>query len=115
MTESSVAQVLCTPELFEAILLEVDAQALLTVAQRVCRHWRKVIQESHQIQVALFFRATAQPHIPDQDPQKNPFIEKLRQGFFHQTWLTEGPTTRRNIVAYHPLRVEVFLRENASW
>lgn len=47
---------LATVEILELILLEVDAQTLLTSASLVCKYWNDVIQQSAQLQAALFFR-----------------------------------------------------------
>lgn len=43
------------PELFEAILLNLDMIELLLLAPRVCRRWHDVIGQSPAIQQALYF------------------------------------------------------------
>lgn len=60
---------LATVELLELILLGLDTQTLLTAARRVCKFWNGVVQESAQLQAALFFRPVARvvPAIPARD------------------------------------------------
>lgn len=61
---------LATVELLELILLGLDTQTLLTAARRVCKFWNDVVQESAQLQAALFFRPVAVvPGIPARDDQ----------------------------------------------
>lgn len=53
--------ILTTPELLEAILLDLDMRSLLTAAVRVCRQWRDLIQGSILLQRALFFECEETP------------------------------------------------------
>ncbi|KAJ5423597.1 hypothetical protein N7491_008813 [Penicillium cf. griseofulvum] len=43
-------------EILELILLETDTRTLLASAQRVCRKWHSLIQDSSDLQAALFFK-----------------------------------------------------------
>ncbi|KAK4956728.1 hypothetical protein LTR10_006256 [Elasticomyces elasticus] len=49
-------QVLLLPELLENILLRLHTRDLL-FAQKVCKTWKEVIEDSPDIQKALFFKA----------------------------------------------------------
>ncbi|RAL15382.1 uncharacterized protein BO97DRAFT_411517 [Aspergillus homomorphus CBS 101889] len=46
-------------ELLEAILLLTDPRTLLTSAQRVCHFWHDLIQDSLEIQRALYFKPSS--------------------------------------------------------
>jgi len=52
-------RVFSTTELLEAVLEGVPPDSLLH-AQRVCKRWRTVIQETKSLQRRLFLRADAQ-------------------------------------------------------
>lgn len=42
------------PEVLETILVHTDTHTLLTSAQRVCRYWYDLVQNSDDLQIALF-------------------------------------------------------------
>lgn len=62
---------LATVELLELILLEIDTQTLLTSATRVCKFWNDVIQQSAQLQSALFFRPSIPARYKDDNNNNN--------------------------------------------
>ncbi|KAK0638568.1 hypothetical protein B0T16DRAFT_227119 [Cercophora newfieldiana] len=75
----SLRKVLATPELVEAILLQVDRRLLLTSAQRVCTSWHDIIATSPSLQRYLFFLAspatkTASPSAPKTEFTPNPLL-----------------------------------------
>ncbi|GIZ49639.1 hypothetical protein CKM354_001266800 [Cercospora kikuchii] len=55
-TPSACARTFNVPELAEEILLHLPPDNLLCRVQRVCRQWRRVVEESELIQQYLFFR-----------------------------------------------------------
>lgn len=55
-TPSACARTFNVPELAEEILLHLPPENLLCRVQRVCRQWRRVVEESELIQQYLFFR-----------------------------------------------------------
>ncbi|KAK4166861.1 hypothetical protein QBC43DRAFT_312553 [Cladorrhinum sp. PSN259] len=78
-------------ELLEQILLELDMATLLTVAQRVHSHWRKVINTSSAIQQHLFFRPISVPTSSCPSPVQNPLLESHFWPFF-RTWAPKPRT-----------------------
>ncbi|OQN97509.1 hypothetical protein B0A48_16662 [Cryoendolithus antarcticus] len=54
--ESAMCRTLAISELLEHILLSVDHNQTLLLAQRVSKHWHKLIASSPSLQVELFFR-----------------------------------------------------------
>ncbi|KAI0390016.1 hypothetical protein F5Y17DRAFT_462194 [Xylariaceae sp. FL0594] len=67
---AAAARCLAVFELLEAILLEVDMVALLTVCQRVNRYWHDVIRASVYLQRKLFF----EPEIPSPSPSSSAVV-----------------------------------------
>ncbi|KAB8257628.1 hypothetical protein BDV32DRAFT_152216 [Aspergillus pseudonomiae] len=102
------AKVLSTFELLELILLQLDTQTLLT-AQRTCRTWHSIIQESVAIQKALFF-IPIQPSSASTKVQ-NPLLAKLFPGFFTSdtSFLASMDMLQR------PEKLEAYIRPEASW
>jgi hypothetical protein len=64
--------VIHTPELLEAILLELDMETLLVCAQRVCQLWNEVIGSSRGIQEYLYFQPRRTT--PWNDLELNPLV-----------------------------------------
>jgi hypothetical protein len=58
---SAVQAVLCTTEMLEAILLQLDMASLLVSALRVSRRWNSLITNSPSLQRALFFQPMQRP------------------------------------------------------
>ncbi|KAI9930910.1 hypothetical protein ASPWEDRAFT_167135 [Aspergillus wentii DTO 134E9] len=82
-------------EILEAILLHTDNVTLLTSAQRVCRHWHRLIQGSHALQCALFFKPTNKPYCLGQKRIQNPLIE---ENLWPQYFREELRTRPRGII-----------------
>lgn len=112
----SVSIVLTTVELLETIFLCLDMRCLLTLAPRVCRRWRDVIQGSVLLQRALFFKGEEEP-AASHTVTFNPLLVELFPPLFnfHSTPELRGfndlaiealPTGRRRVAFY---------RRNASW
>ncbi|KAK4227264.1 hypothetical protein QBC38DRAFT_478060 [Podospora fimiseda] len=74
-----------TIELLENILLQLDMRTLLTVAQRVHTHWRKVINTSPALQQHLFFRPINTPCGSVPRVIQNPLMASEFYPFF-RTW-----------------------------
>ncbi|KAL3445891.1 hypothetical protein BJX65DRAFT_309595 [Aspergillus insuetus] len=60
-------------ETLTCILLQVDNNTLLK-AQRVCRHWRDLIQASPALQVKLFFKPALECPLASKTPSLNPIF-----------------------------------------
>ncbi|CAI7647472.1 unnamed protein product [Penicillium pancosmium] len=61
-------------ELLETILLEVEDEKTLLLAQRVCRRWVNCIRQSSAIQQALFFQPAIAGLERCQKPRQNPLL-----------------------------------------
>lgn len=102
-------QVLVTVELLELILKEVDLQTTLTSANRVCRYWNAVIQDSPQLQTLLFFRPETRPRderLSRKEARMNPLLLRKFEGLLMST----SDTT---CLVDH--EVEKMQRPEASW
>ncbi|KXJ89052.1 hypothetical protein Micbo1qcDRAFT_165823 [Microdochium bolleyi] len=62
------------PEIFEAILLQLDQATLLTTVQRVCRAWHRFMASSTQVQRYLFFEPDPRT---TQQALQNPLLHQL--------------------------------------
>ncbi|KAK5124041.1 hypothetical protein LTR85_002238 [Meristemomyces frigidus] len=110
-----------TPELLEAILLQLPIRDVLLNAPLVCKHWQTTITDSPRLQQALFFkplngkplrfidRSHTKGRAEDVDDQyaytvhKNPFLHNLLR-------LLNGVAPRATRA-----RRERTLRLDASW
>jgi len=102
-----------TPELLEAILVQLPQQDLL-LAQRISRSFETAIKSSPKIQQALFFRAE-----PIKDPRKWFINPILRRHFLPFFVLSPAAQDLKSIelldwVAGDRTR-KAFLYKNASW
>ncbi|RLM00177.1 hypothetical protein CFD26_107692 [Aspergillus turcosus] len=96
------------PELLEEILLQVHLPTLLTSAQRVCRMWHRLIQDSSALQKALFFKPS-EKRVDSEERRINPFVQSnLWRGLFRKK------VNKRSRVHLRRKR-EVYLRREASW
>lgn len=106
-------------EILELILLATDTRTLLASAQRVCRKWHFLIQDSSDLQAALFFKPVNYT-LPRGTPGiRNPLLEECiwpwfcaRQAHEWKAPLVEGGA---KIPQIDPQSDEVFLRKGASW
>ncbi|KAG2025733.1 hypothetical protein GB937_002455 [Aspergillus fischeri] len=89
-------------ELYEEILLLVDLPTLLTSAQRACRMWHRVIQDSSALQRAFFFKAYEKRVEPDE--------RRINPSFSH----TSGVVHKRSRI-HLSRKWEVYPRREASW
>lgn len=101
-------RVFTTVELLELILLAVDVQTLLTSASRVCQQWNNVIQQSVQLQTALFFRPE-KPHGQGQHQQLHARVNPLLVPYFNH--LLRSPSDTGHSFPNQ----EILLRPEASW
>jgi hypothetical protein len=122
-SRSKESMALQTPELLEQILLHLPMLDLLH-CQRVCRHWKDVIDSSPVLQQALYFRpAPIREHnllgFHPQNRGTNVFNPLLQEVFIE--WFTASSCVygaSREYVAYIPMQrddPEVFSRPEASW
>ncbi|KAE8422264.1 hypothetical protein BDV36DRAFT_245462, partial [Aspergillus pseudocaelatus] len=115
----AVHRTLSTPEVLELILLQLDLRTLLTSAQRTCRAWRTLIQDSPALQRALFFM----PGTGDSSGRKvsNPLlVEAFPFVFDTSTNMTfpeyrDGECLSTCRMAKYPETQTAFLRREASW
>ncbi|KAJ5426327.1 ABC transporter atnG [Penicillium sp. CMV-2018d] len=82
MASSQPHKAFLITEILELILLETDTRTLLTSAQRVCRKWHFLIQDSSDLQAALFFKPTCRRSAgrPSQPTGRRPDADRLSQG-----------------------------------
>lgn len=120
-SRSKQSMALQTPELLEQILLHLPMLELLH-CQRVCRHWKDVIDSSPVLQQALYFRPAPIPESYDIDlgPRGvnvfNPLLEEVFIEWFTASGCRTG--SFRESVAYIPMQrdnPEIFCRPEASW
>lgn len=123
----AMAAVLETPELVEMILSELCMQDLLVNAQRTCKQWKSIIDESPKLQEALFFRPINSKRLvlrttlhnlrveraslgPDSDFKnlkspvyEHPLVTQRHRGHFLK--ITGGPDAswRRQLITQPPL------------
>ncbi|KAF7155439.1 hypothetical protein CNMCM5623_007510 [Aspergillus felis] len=107
--------VLSTPELLEYVLLYLDAQSLLTSAERVCRSWTRLIQTSPRLQQALFFK----PIPPEQCREKllNPLLARHFTGLLPASMDPSGvrDCNLRHAWSKQSDGRQKFFRREASW
>ncbi|ORY12097.1 hypothetical protein BCR34DRAFT_600852 [Clohesyomyces aquaticus] len=112
---SACEDVIGTPELAEAILLQMTARDLLQ-AQRISRYIKILIQSSPRLQQALFFRAAP--------ASKKWFVNPLLRESFLPWIVIPHPEVRslpshedleRLDWTFTPERKDAFLRPEASW
>ncbi|PVH69039.1 hypothetical protein DL98DRAFT_522394 [Cadophora sp. DSE1049] len=117
----AMTRVFATPELIEAILVQLPLRDLL-LAQVVSPGWSRTISSSPIIQQKLFFTPTSAKRGKGADPDFNPLLMELLPPFFLGS--SEDPSPW-NCQDFHELcsqpwvlddvrRVKV-LREDASW
>ncbi|PLB53484.1 hypothetical protein P170DRAFT_435112 [Aspergillus steynii IBT 23096] len=85
MPSTAAETALSTPELLEAILLELDMATLLVSAQRVDRYWFGLISASIRLQQALYFKP-----VPSYSKPPSAYITK------DDRWLKNGPWMKDN-------------------
>ena len=104
-------------EILEAILLQTDTCTLLTSAQRVCHQWRNLIQDSDDLQVALFFKPSKKKAEWGCRRMRNPLIEAKiwPQLFRKRLHLHTGIYSHEQFPWIDPNKEEAYLRNNASW
>ncbi|PKX95669.1 uncharacterized protein P174DRAFT_430018 [Aspergillus novofumigatus IBT 16806] len=108
MRSSAYHRIFGIPELYEEILLLVDLPTLLTSAQRVCRMWHRVIQDSGALQRALFFKAS-EKRVEPEEKRINPFVQSdLWRGLFRRE------VYKRSRV-HMSRKWEAYLRREANW
>ncbi|RAK81262.1 uncharacterized protein BO72DRAFT_345072, partial [Aspergillus fijiensis CBS 313.89] len=126
---SPTQHTLNTPELLELILSQLDPRTLLTAAQLTCRTWRTLIQTSHPLQEALFFRpARASPTTPAPATKKfNPLLAWAFPGFFPRppgcsSASEAAPFASHAVFHWHTLdfvvrpgKCPAYFRKEASW
>lgn len=109
-----VAQAFSTPEILEKILAEVDTKTLLTYGQRVCRHFKAVIDTSITLQRTLFFKQAPRDGAKYGINGVNPLLlftetdEKTAGRFGHHT-------RKRSVGRYGTLPQVEQLRWNFDW
>ncbi|KAB8233271.1 uncharacterized protein BDW43DRAFT_276825 [Aspergillus alliaceus] len=129
--ETSERTALSSPEILEAILLELDMRTLLTSAQLTCKGWRALIIHSPSLQQALFFRPVKQ----DAEKRYNPLLAETFPSFFPTRHAThhnadsatptsshssirvpgEAPSLLRLEISKNPEKRGAYLHVNASW
>ncbi|GIK06880.1 hypothetical protein Aspvir_002533 [Aspergillus viridinutans] len=108
MYSSASHRIFGIPEVLEEILLQVHLPTLLTSAQRVCRMWHRVIQDSNALQKALFFKPS-EKRVDPEERRTNPFVQSnLWRGLFRKK-------VQDHSRAHVRRKREVYLRREASW
>ena len=114
-----------SPELLEAVLLQLPQSSLLQI-QTVCRRWRYAINDSPALQQKLFLRPVLSQNRP---PEINPLLRGLFPPLFRlqrcPTLSDLGDLDRWNMITIQEMReLDWFkntsqrsrvLREDASW
>ncbi|OQE46723.1 hypothetical protein PENCOP_c001G07112 [Penicillium coprophilum] len=96
-------------ELIEVILILVDDEQTLLLAQRVCRRWARCIQASRALQQALFYRPL-QPALPNTTiPQRN----SLLAAKFPYWFPNDDQASRNSLFGAGDMRE--FLDKSAAW
>jgi hypothetical protein len=110
---SAQIRTLSTPEILEAILLQLDNQTLLT-AQRTCRTWRALIYGSPSLPKALFFLPEAHCGREDEENKtQNPLLVNRFPSFFGKT---KSVSLLPSLdMLKRPEKLEAYLRPEASW
>ncbi|KAJ5968109.1 hypothetical protein N7501_004357 [Penicillium viridicatum] len=119
MASSQPHKAFLITEILELILLETDTRTLLTSAQRVCRKWHFLIQDSSDLQAALFFKPVSYT-LPRGTPGiRNPLLEECIWPWFcarqARNWRAPPVQGGAKIPQIDPQRDELFFREGASW
>lgn len=110
-------------EILEMILLQTDMQTLLISAQRVCQKWHALIQDSYDLQVALFLKPmkSTSPRVMLMKAVANPLIDKAIQPWLQERYrrfleAVRTDETQRVPEIYSILeKDEIFMRDEASW
>ncbi|PYI11377.1 hypothetical protein BO78DRAFT_413846 [Aspergillus sclerotiicarbonarius CBS 121057] len=117
---SSTQWALSTPELLEMILLQLDLRTLLASAQRVCRAWNGLIQESSFIQEALFLKPIKKRDSNPIERTLNPLLSETFPAIFQQNE-TIFPRNKEEFTLTNldmikkPEKKAAYLRPEASW
>lgn len=96
-----------SPELLEAILLNLSMQDILVNANRVNRTWNAAIKASPTLQQYLFFAPAVQPLANESKWLKNPLLSEKFLAWFNDIRATEryfidvGPDADAQIVFYY--------------
>ncbi|PYI36190.1 hypothetical protein BP00DRAFT_173359 [Aspergillus indologenus CBS 114.80] len=115
---SPTQHTLNTPELLELILTQLDPRTLLTAAQRTSRTWRTLIQTSHPLQEALFFRPAKLPPNTASKSTVNPLLAWAFPPFTpHYTPPEKGWTFPFHTLDFiaRPEKQPAYMRREASW
>ncbi|KAJ5183351.1 hypothetical protein N7492_000967 [Penicillium capsulatum] len=101
-------------EILEDILFFTDELTLLLSAQRVCRRWHTLIQESGKLQERLFFKSIKQHQ---ERPQHNTmFTENLWVNCLKKRMPSRTASVGLEDFEYmDPWREIIYLRREASW
>jgi hypothetical protein len=126
-TQTAVHRVLFTPELLEAVLLEVPYHDLLASAQRVCAFFFETVNSSITLQQALFFVPRAAPYVPERNPllltqswsdyMEHRIPRRIEPGdgpSAYYPWYNNLDFTAIDWHAYRKIR-DPYEREEASW
>lgn len=105
--------------MLELILLSLDMRTLLISAQRVCHKWHNLIQVSHSLQAALFFKPVKYKLPRGTQRLRNPLVEEIIWPKFirtrgEQTCLFHMYCTL-DLPRMNKKKEKAYLRENASW
>lgn len=125
--QSAESDTLQTPELLEQILLHLPMLDLLH-SQRVCRHWKDIIDSSPTLQQALYFRpipvgrnhGEVGSNLQYQGSNIfNPLLQEVFMEWFDSSsYFKLNSRDNREYVAYIPMQrddPEIFYRPEASW
>lgn len=119
MASSGPHKVFLVTEILEMILLETDMQTLLTSAQRVCRQWSTLIENSADLQCALFFRPVKYRLPRGELGIRNPLLADCIWPFFcarHAHRYGAPPVEGgAKIPTFDPRDIERLFREGATW
>jgi len=119
MTSTEPHKIFFIIEILELILLETDVRSLLTSAQRVCRKWHDLIQDSGDLQAALFFKPVRYNLPRGTGGIRNPLLEECIWPWFRARQARKlvppqlGAGTE--IPQIDPQSDRYFLRNKASW
>ncbi|KAH9902066.1 hypothetical protein F4778DRAFT_736129 [Xylariomycetidae sp. FL2044] len=120
---SSMSHVIATPELLEAVLLQLDLQTLLVAATLVNHYFHDVITKSVMLQRALFF--TPDPTvqgIPHSPTTLNPLLRRAFYPWYDHSGRSSLKNRGYSIHSFKtmeilrdPCKKEKIWREDASW
>lgn len=119
MASAEPHKIFLISEILELILLETDMRTLLTSAQRVCRKWHDLIQDSGDLQAALFFKPVRYELPRGTQGIRNPLLEEYIWPWFcarqAREWKPPPIEGGTKIPQIEPQSDRLFLRNEASW